>query len=623
MWSDNASKIDMLSYLPYAKLIYDISIDERMNPLTIGLFGSWGSGKSTLLNLINETIENQKNEGIVSIKVNAWMFEGYDDAKTALMDSILKAINDNTKVSQSIKREINSLIKKVDWIRIGKNLAKKGIPLVTSMISGNFVPAIISSVNSVKNIDILNEENINGIKDFFKNENDDEKDLIENIRTFRKEFEDLIGDEKSKIKHLIIMIDDLDRCTPERILETLEAIKLFLSVKKTTFIIAVDEEVVRYSIKRKYPQLAQGEEIDISKDYIEKIIQLPIKLPELSDIDIKNYLLLLICEMYLKKDELDNLLKKLLEKGFFIKGEIISYTDIRDLLKDINPNIENLVKTEYELNEFKKQLEIFSKVGNIIASNLKGNPRQAKRFLNTFYVRKKLSDIQSLNLDLAILAKLMVLEYIDLNLFKQLYKWQFQNKGLSEELKEIEDAILNNTEIDNKFSAWNKEYIKSWICVEPNNLSNYDLRQYFYLARESVKEKNLSMLDLGLEVRKRINEICNTEIDSSTRRKKIEELKQYNSNEKDEIIKGIISKYNQNRSKYIETLIWIYEIFEEYRDKIICELKKVSKNDMNLPNIALVERINKYNSQHYKELKNYYLQEKITKENLWHSIGGK
>lgn len=41
-------------------------------------------------------------------------------------------------------------------------------------------------------------------------------------------FEDLI--EKSKINNLIVMIDDLDRCTPERVIETLEAIKLFLSV---------------------------------------------------------------------------------------------------------------------------------------------------------------------------------------------------------------------------------------------------------------------------------------------------------------------------------------------------------------------------------------------------------
>lgn len=62
MWADDASKIDMLAYRPYADLITEIAISERMNPLTIGLFGNWGSGKSTLLNLIEKqtSISNEK-----------------------------------------------------------------------------------------------------------------------------------------------------------------------------------------------------------------------------------------------------------------------------------------------------------------------------------------------------------------------------------------------------------------------------------------------------------------------------------------------------------------------------------------------------------------------------------
>ncbi|MEK4221506.1 P-loop NTPase fold protein [Bacillus sp. FSL W8-0116] len=55
MWADNASRIDMLAYEPYANLICEIATNERMNPLTIGLFGNWGSGKSTLLHLIEQT----------------------------------------------------------------------------------------------------------------------------------------------------------------------------------------------------------------------------------------------------------------------------------------------------------------------------------------------------------------------------------------------------------------------------------------------------------------------------------------------------------------------------------------------------------------------------------------
>jgi pantothenate kinase-related protein Tda10 len=59
MWSDGVSKIDMLAYEPYAELIFDIATSERLNPLTIGLFGNWGSGKSTLLSLVDEKIKKE------------------------------------------------------------------------------------------------------------------------------------------------------------------------------------------------------------------------------------------------------------------------------------------------------------------------------------------------------------------------------------------------------------------------------------------------------------------------------------------------------------------------------------------------------------------------------------
>ena len=250
MWSDGVSKIDMLAYEPYAELIFDIATSERLNPLTIGLFGNWGSGKSTLLSLVDTKIKEKVEEPkVISITVNAWMFEGYDDAKTALMDSIVRVINENDSIEKECKNGIGELIKKINWIRIGGALAKKGIPLAVSAATGNPMPAIMSSIESIKNIDLSKKEeiekienNISKLRDFLR-EDEPKESIVENIRTFRVEFEKLLKD--SKIENLIIMIDDLDRCTPDRILETLEAIKLFLSVNNTTFIIAMDEDVIR------------------------------------------------------------------------------------------------------------------------------------------------------------------------------------------------------------------------------------------------------------------------------------------------------------------------------------------------------------------------------------------
>ena len=88
MWLDNASDIDILFYEPYARIIADIAKNEQYNPLTVGVFGLWGAGKSTLLKLIGEKLKSQ--DGIICVTINAWMFESYDDAKTAIMEALLQ-----------------------------------------------------------------------------------------------------------------------------------------------------------------------------------------------------------------------------------------------------------------------------------------------------------------------------------------------------------------------------------------------------------------------------------------------------------------------------------------------------------------------------------------------------
>ena len=61
----------------------------------------------------------------------------------------------------------------------------------------------------------------------------------EQIHEFREEFKELL--DEAKIDQLVVLIDDLDRCLPETAIDTLEAIRLFLFVPKTAFVIGADE----------------------------------------------------------------------------------------------------------------------------------------------------------------------------------------------------------------------------------------------------------------------------------------------------------------------------------------------------------------------------------------------
>ncbi|MDL2319427.1 hypothetical protein LJC74_10245 [Eubacteriales bacterium OttesenSCG-928-A19] len=49
-------------------------------------FGKWGAGKSTLVNLVKGELAS--NDNAIVIDTNAWLYEGYADAKTSLMETM-------------------------------------------------------------------------------------------------------------------------------------------------------------------------------------------------------------------------------------------------------------------------------------------------------------------------------------------------------------------------------------------------------------------------------------------------------------------------------------------------------------------------------------------------------
>ena len=221
--------------------------------------------------------------------------------------------------------------------------------------------------------------------------------------------------EDDAIENIIVLIDDLDRCQPDRIIETLEAIKLFLSVEKMTFIIAADENVIQYAIRKKYPPI-ENYTVNLDKEYIEKIIQLPIYIPELSSKDIENYLMFLVVQEYCPKEQFKAFLEKIKKEKLLISDDVIDVQKIKEKAMDFIGD-ENKRK-------FEETVDVIAGIKAIVAGNLKGNPRQTKRFLNTYITKKKLAELyfgtDEGALDTRVLAKLLVLQKLDNDLFIQL-----------------------------------------------------------------------------------------------------------------------------------------------------------------------------------------------------------
>jgi WD40 repeat protein len=95
-------------------------------------------------------------------------------------------------------------------------------------------------------------------------------------RTEPDRTEDEVGDELPQIDRIVIYIDDLDRCPPARVVETLEAVHLLLAVSLFVVVVAVDPKWLLAAIKARYRDMTNPTQ------YLEKIFQVVLALPALS-----------------------------------------------------------------------------------------------------------------------------------------------------------------------------------------------------------------------------------------------------------------------------------------------------------------------------------------------------
>ena len=581
MWLDNASSIDLLFYSPYADTVVKFAKNSELTPLTIGLYGSWGAGKSSLLNMISNKLKGaDTKEKIACVSLNAWQFEGYEDAKIALMESLLKVLNENKTFAKKVGEKIKQLIKRIDYIKLGKNAVKKGLPYALGILTGNPLPIALNLSADLAGSDNVVEK-ISRFKDeYVKPPKDDSE--IENIRKFREEFEEMLED-VSEIDNLTVIIDDLDRCTPDRIIDTLEAIKLFLSVKKTTFIIAVDQRIIEYAVKTKYKEI---DGYEISSDYIEKIIQLPIKIPELSPKDIENYLLLLVCQLHINSEDFAKLIDTIYSKKLLLEEKAIDFNTIEEIIAELK-----IDKYRDSIKELRNDAQTIEKIRGAVSSALKGNPRQTKRFLNTFFVRKNLASLYFADeLDDSIIAKLLALEIIDIDLFKKLNEWNKSYSGENSQLKRLETFALNPDEtIDDELSKWvSKSRVIKWLQSEPNELFKLDLSKYFYLSRESLINSEDLSSSFTEEERRILNRIINCEKGQEDSR--IDELQSISPTSKSRIIEVILNKYKSDEIE-LRIISSLFVKCSEFQNDICDIIKSNTSPIFNLPYVPHLKRM--------------------------------
>lgn len=489
MWADNETSEDLLGFKVHADLLVDVIRDDKVLPVTIGVFGDWGSGKSSILKIIEEELIGDKTDGLkdgaLVLYFNGWVFEGYDDAKAALLESIIEKFDKHMTLGNKVKENTKKLFKSVKWMRLlGLSFKKVIVPSASAYLTGgaSLLPFLVNEFSQLKPSDLAKKLTGEGaesfLKDIIKKKEDEEVTIV---REFRNDFKEMI--DKSGIKKLVVIVDDLDRCTPDRLIENLEAIKLFLNVDKTAFVIGADPRIVRHAIEHRYKtdSIENSDDPDsrnkrIVSDYLEKLIQVPYYVPKLTDNEVETYLTLLFCKKAMGGD-----FQKVIE-AFHANRENNRY-DVFGI-----GDIQHLA-TESQRKELIESVSLIASLSSIITEGLKGNPRQIKRFLNTFTLRNRLVQVANLSdFKIDILVKLMVLEYASTNLFKEIYNWQSIQNGEPKQVIELEKLACENKveEIKKQFSIdWASEKVLKWLNAEPK-LSNIDLRDYYWISRDQL-----------------------------------------------------------------------------------------------------------------------------------------
>ena len=531
MWSDNETTQDLLGYQVHADLLKKIILNDAMLPISIGVFGNWGSGKSSLMLLLQQSLqeweESQQNEqhsSILQVYFNSWQFESYDSTKLTMIESILEALDKDINTRKDVFERADDLLARIDFLKVGVFILKKAYDNLTPDWLKKWLP-------KKEDIDKItgNDKYNNLLEDVTKG------NTSKFIATFRELFEGLVKD--MGYKAVIVYVDDLDRCDPKRIIGCLEAVKLFVNVKKTAFVIGADERIIEYAISQHYPIQMKKEDISSPfSDYLEKLIQLPYKLPRLSDNEQETYITLLLCKNHLNEIHFNEIHQKYLE---FRKTDKHSKYNIDDIKADVPENQRiDFYDVEYRLP-----------IVPIIKQFLNGNPRQLKRFLNTLYVRQELADVAGFrDIRPDVLTKLMVLEYNTLynSRFEELYIFQNANEGILplgdvEQEAKTEEGIQNPQWKDN----WSSDYLKQWLSSEPS-LKDINLQNYFWVARDALKnEKPIASLVTN-KVMLLFKRLCSIQSNRVMKRELPGIINACDDSEKDMIIRLINERLRQD-----------------------------------------------------------------------------
>lgn len=471
---------DEFGHEDIAKNIINI-IENTDAPFNIAIVGKWGIGKSSLIKKVVEHFSATEKKFVID-ELNAWKYEkealrrvflkkvlqklGYKDSKKwmeVFSKFSYRGCKDESKMSfKEIFGEWIPLIK-IALLIYGTGVVLTLIGMLIQSKLGindfetsnwiDFVLTIFATNIYIPILIVLIQQYIkaNSGKMNFK--------LTTPIKTTDEYEDELKGMLALDTRKIIIVIDDLDRLTPDKIVEALDAIKAFVNFNNCIFIVPFDEIILKQALKkRKDLKLNNNEDLLIESElFLDKLFQYKIYLPNVIASDLPQY----AC----------------------------------DLVKQEAPDLYKLVGEE-QFDRICKEILIHKGVTT---------PRQVKKIINTFsnntllLLRREnsnaLEDIFASKNGLFILAKISVLQAD----FSEFYSKLFIDSDLINTFLNIMNGEGNQVVVpdilspyfrkdkESEFMVINKsgEVLYNFLC-RTSNIYCDNLLPFLYMANDAI-----------------------------------------------------------------------------------------------------------------------------------------
>jgi formylglycine-generating enzyme required for sulfatase activity len=300
---------DTLDFKPYIETLVDVC-KTASTPLTIGVFGTWGSGKTSLMKMVRNGIPGKCKglpENFTVAWFDAWKYDKEETLWRAFLLSVLSAVRNKveegeptedldfleTMLYRAIDIEKEGGVT-IDLLKLGSKVAQGAVQIGLS-----FIPGAAALGKIVEELQKAGTENI-GESALDAIQRERTKIHIEQVKfleQFQNKFRTLVEQHVTNNGgRLVVFVDDLDRCLPEKAIEVLEAIKLFVDAPGCIFVLGLDQDVIARGIEMKYKELGEKKDGDEKRHftiegikYLEKIIQLPFQIPPVEQTDMGDF----------------------------------------------------------------------------------------------------------------------------------------------------------------------------------------------------------------------------------------------------------------------------------------------------------------------------------------------